>query len=137
MLRQRGYPGSAVQVSRAVRHLRPAPPSQAYLRLSTLTGEVAQADWGSFGAQIQPRNNQRLQAAIRSSRLPAVKQLRDFDLRFSCRSGVSRSSACASSPSTAYWWFNLQGSRVRLPLRVVRCDSAAVFPVGATNTDKP
>ena len=83
MLRQRDYPGSAVQVSRAaVRHLRPAPPSQAYLRLSTLVGEVAQVDWGSFGAQIQLRNNQRLQAAMRSSRLPAVKQLRDFDFTF-------------------------------------------------------
>jgi transposase len=49
MLRQRGYPGSAVQVRRAVRHLRPAPPSEAYLRLATLPGEVAQVDWGSFG----------------------------------------------------------------------------------------
>jgi len=49
MLRQRGYPGSAVQVRRAVRLLRPAPASEAYLRLATLPGEVAQADWGSFG----------------------------------------------------------------------------------------
>jgi hypothetical protein len=49
MLRQRGYPGSAVQVRRAVRRLRPAPPSEAYLRLATLPGEVAQVDWGHFG----------------------------------------------------------------------------------------
>ena len=49
MVRQRGYPGSAVQVRRAVRRLRPAPPSEAYLRLATLPGEVAQVDWGSFG----------------------------------------------------------------------------------------
>lgn len=49
MLRHRGYPGSAVQVRRAVRRLRPAPPSEAYLRLATLPGEVAQVDWGSFG----------------------------------------------------------------------------------------
>ena len=33
-------------------------------------------------AQIQVRNNRRLQAAMRSSRLPAVKQLRDFDVTF-------------------------------------------------------
>jgi DNA replication protein DnaC len=33
-------------------------------------------------AQIQLRNNRRLQAAMRSSRLPAVKQLRDFDSTF-------------------------------------------------------
>lgn len=49
MLRQRGYPGSAGQVRRVVRRLRPAPPSAAYLRLATLPGEVAQVDWGSFG----------------------------------------------------------------------------------------
>jgi len=33
-------------------------------------------------AQIQLRNNRRLQAAMRSSRLPAVKQLCDFDFTF-------------------------------------------------------
>jgi transposase len=49
MLRQRGYPGSAVQVRRAIRTLRPAPTPEAYLRLTTLPGEVAQVDWGSFG----------------------------------------------------------------------------------------
>ena len=33
-------------------------------------------------AQIQLRNNRRLQAAMRSSRLPVVKQLHDFDFTF-------------------------------------------------------
>jgi DNA replication protein DnaC len=33
-------------------------------------------------AQIQLRNNRRLHAAMRSSRLPIVKQLRDFDFTF-------------------------------------------------------
>ena len=35
-----------------------------------------------LAAQIQLRNNRRLQAAMRSSRLPVVKQLRDFDFTF-------------------------------------------------------
>jgi len=35
-----------------------------------------------LSAQIQLRNNRRLQAAMRSSRLPAVKQLHDFDFTF-------------------------------------------------------
>src|SRR5690606_24324409 len=35
-----------------------------------------------LGAQIDLRNNRRLQAAMRSSRLPAVKQLADFDFSF-------------------------------------------------------
>lgn len=35
-----------------------------------------------LGAQIALRNNRRLQAAMRSSRLPAVKLLRDFDFTF-------------------------------------------------------
>ncbi len=33
-------------------------------------------------AQIHLRNNRRLQAAMRSSRLPVVKQLHDFDFTF-------------------------------------------------------
>ena len=45
-------------------------------------------------AQIQLRNNRRLQAAMRSSRLPAVKQPRDFD--FPPRSAGSRSRASTS-----------------------------------------
>jgi DNA replication protein DnaC len=35
-----------------------------------------------LGAQISLRNNRRLQAAMRSSRLPAVKTLADFDFTF-------------------------------------------------------
>src|SRR3954451_7706550 len=35
-----------------------------------------------LSAQIQLRNNRRLQAAMRSSRLPVVKQLNDFDFTF-------------------------------------------------------
>lgn len=35
-----------------------------------------------LGAQINLRNNRRLQAAMRSSRLPAVKTLADFDFTF-------------------------------------------------------
>jgi len=35
-----------------------------------------------LGAQISLRNNRRLQAAMRSSRLPVVKTLRDFDFAF-------------------------------------------------------
>ena len=35
-----------------------------------------------LAAQIQLRNNRRLQAAMRSSRLPVVKQLHDFDFTF-------------------------------------------------------
>ena len=52
---------------------------------STL-GELG--EWGDttieqlLAAQIQLRNNRRLQAAMRSSRLPVVKQLGDFDFTF-------------------------------------------------------
>jgi transposase len=64
MVRQRGYPGSAVQVRRAVRRLRPAPPSEAYLRLTTLPGEVAQVDWGSFGTIRIGRGTRPLSAFV-------------------------------------------------------------------------
>jgi transposase len=49
MLRVRGYPGSATQVRRLVRLLRPQIVAPVYRRLTTLAGEEAQIDWGSFG----------------------------------------------------------------------------------------
>ena len=49
MLRQRGYPGSAVQVRRLVRRLRPQATTHVYRRVVTLAGEQAQVDWGTFG----------------------------------------------------------------------------------------
>jgi DNA replication protein DnaC len=60
--------------------------------LEALDGILHGVDGGSLtageaiesllGAQIGLRNNRRLQAAMRSSRLPAVKQLADFDFTF-------------------------------------------------------
>jgi DNA replication protein DnaC len=47
---------------------------------ATLT--AAEAIEQLLGAQIQMRNNRRLQAAMRSSRLPAVKRLTEFDFSF-------------------------------------------------------
>jgi transposase len=49
MVRDRGYSGSAIQVQRYVRTVRPAARAEAYLRLDTLAGEQAQVDWGNFG----------------------------------------------------------------------------------------
>lgn len=46
----------------------------------TLTG--AEAIEALLSAQIELRNNRRLQAAMRSSRLPAVKTLERFDFSF-------------------------------------------------------
>jgi len=50
MLRDRGYAGSAVQVRRYVRTVRPAARTEAYFRLETLVAEQGQVDWGNFGA---------------------------------------------------------------------------------------
>lgn len=49
MIVARGYTGSVGQTRRAVKRLRPSPPPEAYLRLSTLPGQEAQVDWGHFG----------------------------------------------------------------------------------------
>jgi transposase len=49
MIAARGYEGSAVQVRRFVRTVRPAGKREAYLILSTLPGEQGQVDWASFG----------------------------------------------------------------------------------------
>ena len=48
MVRQRGYPGAVGQVRRAVRLLRPAPKTAAYLRLNLLPGE----HYGTHGDMV-------------------------------------------------------------------------------------
>lgn len=49
MVKERGYPGSAIQVRRYVRTVRPVPRVEAFLRRQTLPGEEGQVDWGAFG----------------------------------------------------------------------------------------
>ncbi len=49
MIRGRGYQGSVFPVRRYLRLVRPVPIREAFFRLSTLPGEEAQVDWGSFG----------------------------------------------------------------------------------------
>ena len=49
MIRDRGYQGSVFPLRRYVRRVRPARTPEAFFRLSTLPGEEAQVDWGSFG----------------------------------------------------------------------------------------
>lgn len=48
MLQERGYTGSVIQIRRLIRPLRPVK-QEAFLRLTTLQGEQAQADWAHFG----------------------------------------------------------------------------------------
>lgn len=63
MLRDRGYRGSVVQLRRVVALLRP-PKQEAFLRLSTLPGEQAQADWASFGTVTIGRAVRRLSCFV-------------------------------------------------------------------------
>jgi transposase len=49
MTKERGYAGSECHLRRLVARLRPAKPTEAYLRLKTLPGEQAQVDWAHFG----------------------------------------------------------------------------------------
>ena len=49
MVRQRGYPGRPDHFRAIVARYRPRPAAEAYLRLRTLPGEQAGADWGHFG----------------------------------------------------------------------------------------
>ena len=63
MLRDRGYSGSVVQLRRVVATLRPAK-HEAFLRLTTLPGEQAQADWASFGTVTIGRAQRRLSCFV-------------------------------------------------------------------------
>jgi transposase len=64
MLRERGFAGSAVQVRRLVRTLRPSPPREAFLRLHSLPGEAGQVDWADFGPVCLGRAQRRLSAFV-------------------------------------------------------------------------
>jgi transposase len=49
MVRERGYRGSPDHFRHIVAMHRPRPPAEAYLRLTTMPGEMGQVDWGHFG----------------------------------------------------------------------------------------
>lgn len=49
MCRERGYPGKLDHFRHSAKPYRPRPAAEAFLRLQTLPGEQAQADWGCFG----------------------------------------------------------------------------------------
>ncbi|HUK89674.1 MAG TPA: IS21 family transposase [Blastocatellia bacterium] len=63
MIRSRGYTGGVIQVRRLVAGLRPLS-REAFLRLSTLPGEQAQADWGHFGEVTIGRAKRRLSCFV-------------------------------------------------------------------------
>jgi len=63
MLRERGFSGSARQVRRAVRELRPRR-AEAFLRLRAFPGEEGQADWADFGSIPVGRGQRRLSAFV-------------------------------------------------------------------------
>jgi len=50
MIQQRGYAGSVWPLRRWIHRHRPSSMHEAFFRLSTLPGEQAQVDWGSFGS---------------------------------------------------------------------------------------
>lgn len=63
MIRGRGYTGSIVQLRRVVAALRPIH-REAFLRLITLPGEQAQADWAHFGEIQIGRARRRLSCFV-------------------------------------------------------------------------
>ena len=63
MLRDRGYSGGVAQLRRVVATMRPQK-QEAFLRLSTLPAEQAQADWASFGQVRIGRAQRRLSCFV-------------------------------------------------------------------------
>jgi transposase len=84
MVTERGYAGKETQFRAIIAALRPRPPAEAYLKLSTLPGEQAQVDWGHFG---------RLQIGKASRQLMAfvfvLSYSRAIFLRFFLSQGLS------------------------------------------------
>jgi transposase len=63
MIRARGYAGSITQLRRTVASLRPQK-REAFLRLTTLPGEQAQADWAHFGTVRVGRAERKLSCFV-------------------------------------------------------------------------
>lgn len=63
MIRARGYAGSITQLRRVVSSLRPQK-REAFLRLTTLPGEQAQADWAHFGTVRVGRAERKLSCFV-------------------------------------------------------------------------
>jgi transposase len=63
MVHDRGYPGSVVQLRRAVGRLRPQT-REAFLRLEAFPGEQAQVDWAHFGQVMVGRARRALSCFV-------------------------------------------------------------------------
>lgn len=75
MVTERGYAGSASHFRRLISTLRLRKPAEAFQRLTTLPGEEAKMDWGSFGSHVVGRATRRVSAfvmVLSSSRKPFV-----------------------------------------------------------------
>ena len=64
MVHERGYPGAPDHFRALVARLRPRPAAEAYLRLRTLPGEQAQADWAHFAKLTVGRAERPLMAFV-------------------------------------------------------------------------
>jgi len=64
MVTERGYKGGPNHFRHRIALLRPRPVAEAYLRVSTLPGEQAQCDWGSFGDHQVGRAKRPLMAFV-------------------------------------------------------------------------
>ena len=76
MVVERGYAGSESHFRRLMGTLRPRKPAEAFQRLTTLPGEEAQVDWGSFGKRVIGRATRRVSAFVMVlswSRMPYVR----------------------------------------------------------------
>ena len=64
MLRERGYTGGVRSVRRHVQQVRPAPTTEAYLRVEPLIAEQAQIDWAYVGKLSFPGGSRQLWAFV-------------------------------------------------------------------------
>ncbi|WP_200960458.1 IS21 family transposase [Rhizobium sp. Root651] len=77
MVCERGYRGDGGHFRHMIARHRPRPKAEAYLRLRTLPGEQAQADWGHFGQMLIGRARRPLMAFV-----IVLSQSRRIFLRF-------------------------------------------------------
>jgi transposase len=129
MVRERGFPGSVVQLRRVVRGLRPSR-REVFTQIKALPGEVAQADWADFGEVMLGRAQRRLSAFVMT-----LSYSRRLYVEFFFDQTSRQLSARSRQRIRALWWCAARRpdrqSALRRPPASRRADSLSPALFGA------
>ncbi len=130
MVRERGYPGAPDHFRALVAQLRPRPAAEAYLRLRTLPGEQAQADWAHFSKFTVGRAERPLMAfvmVLSYSRQLFLRFYLGAAMNYFIRGHVEAFAAFSAVPRVVLYDF-VAGNKIGVMCPPPLCDRRRVMP---------